>query len=62
MTYRLRHADSYVQFLMFASSTSFSAKAASLHKMAILLWYLAQDLNLLGLLDRNVGLTAKVPW
>ena len=49
--YRLRH--------MFASSISFSRKAASLPNMASLLWYLAEDLNLLGLFDRNVGLTTK---
>ena len=44
---------------MFASSTSFSRKAASLPKMASLLWYLIVDLNFLGLFDRNVGLTTK---
>ena len=34
-------------------------KAASLPKIASLLWYLTEDLNLLGLLHRNVGLTTK---
>ena len=51
---------SYVQFSMFASSNSFSKKReASLSKMASLLWYLTENLNLLGLFDRNVGLTRK---
>ena len=44
---------------MFASSTSFSKKAASLPKMANLLWYLTKDLNLLGPFDRNFGLITK---
>ena len=44
---------------MFASSTSYSKKATSLPKMASLLWYLKEDLNLLGLLDLNIGLTTK---
>ena len=48
-----------MQFLMFASSSSFSTKAASLSKMASLLWHLTQDLNLLGLFERNTGLTTK---
>ena len=50
---------SYAQFSMFASSTSFSKKAAFLPKMASVLWYLTKDLNLLGLFDRKVGLTSK---
>ena len=37
----------------------FQKKAASLPKMAILLWYLTEDLNLLGLFDDNLGLTTK---
>ena len=44
---------------MVASSTSFSRKAVFLPKMASLQWYLREDLNLLGLFDRNVCLTAK---
>ena len=44
---------------MFTSSTSFSKKAAFLPKMASPLWYLAEDLNLLGPFDRNVVLTTK---
>ena len=44
---------------MFVSSTSFSKQAASLTKMASLLWYLTVSLNLLGLFDRNIGLTTK---
>ena len=44
---------------MFTSSTSFSKKAAFLRKMAILLWYLTEDLNLLGLFDLSVGLVTK---
>ena len=51
--------NSYAQFSMFASSTSFSKKAASLPKLAPLLLYLTEDLNLLGLFDCNVGLTTK---
>ena len=26
------------------------------------MWYLTEDLNLLRLFDRNVGLTTKIPW
>ena len=37
----------------------FQKKAASLLKMASLLWYLTEDLNLLVLFDRNIGLTTK---
>ena len=54
---------------MFESSTSFQRKAASLPKMANLLWYLpkmanllwylTKDLNLLGQFDRNAGLSTK---
>ena len=44
---------------MFASSTSFSKQAASLTKMASLLWCLTVSLNLLGQFDRNIGLTTK---
>ena len=43
---------------MFASSTSFSKKAA-LPKMASLLWYLTVDLNLVGLCDHNLSLNTK---
>ena len=42
-----------------ASSTSFSKKAASLPKIAKFLWYLTEDLKLLGLFNRSVGLTTK---
>ena len=51
--------SSYVQFLMLAPSTTFFEKAASLPKTASSLWYLKENLNLLGLFDRNVGLTTK---
>ena len=44
---------------MFALSSSVSKKAASLPQMASFLWYITEDLNLLGLFDRNVGLTTK---
>ena len=37
----------------------FQKKSASLLKMAGLLWYLTEDLNLLGMFDRNAGLTKK---
>ena len=55
----LMTCSSYVQFLMFASSTSFSKKAASLLKIASRLWYLKEDLRLHGLFDSNIGLTTK---
>ena len=45
---------------MFASSNSFSTKAASLPQMASLLWYHTEDLNLLGQFDRNVGFDIKM--
>ena len=44
---------------MFTSSNSVSKKAAFLSKMASLLWYLAEDLNLRGLFDRSAGLTTQ---
>ena len=44
---------------MFTSSTSFSEKQFFLPKMVSLLWYLTEDLNLLGLFDCSIGLTAK---
>ena len=37
----------------------FFLNAASFPKMASLLWYLTEDLNLLSLFNRNVGLTKK---
>ena len=51
-----------MQLSVFVSSTSFFLKVASLLKIAILaslLWYLREDLILLGRFDRNVGLTTK---
>ena len=51
--------SSYKHISKFASSTSFSEKVASLPRMASLLWYLTEDLNLLGLFDRNVSSTTK---
>ena len=51
--------SSYVQFFRFVSSTSFSKRVASLPEIASLLWYLTEDLSLLDLFDRNVGLTTK---
>ena len=48
-----------MQISEFTSSTSFAKKAAFLPKMASLLWYLTEDLNLLGLFDRSVCLTTK---
>ena len=30
--------------------------------LASFMWYLSEDLNLLCLFDRNVGLTTKLPW
>ena len=44
---------------MFASLASFSKIAAFLPKMASLLWYLTENLYLLGLVDRNVALNTK---
>ena len=44
---------------MYTSSTSFSKIAAFSPKMASLLWYLTEVLNLLGLFDRSLSLTTK---
>ena len=44
---------------MFAKSTSFSKKAGSSSKVASLLWYFKDDLNLLRLFGRYVGLTSE---
>ena len=44
---------------MCASSISFSKKAPSLPKKAGLLRYDTEDLNMLGLFDRNVSMTTK---
>ena len=56
MTYR-----NYVQFSGLVLSTSFSKKQLLYLRwlLASLLWCLAEDLNLLGLFDRNVGLSTK---
>ena len=47
--------------MTYNSYAQFSKKAASLPKLALLLLYLTEDLNLLGLFDCNVGLTTKCP-
>ena len=51
----------YVQFSELVSSISFSKKQFLYLRwvFAGLLWYLTEDLNLLGLFDRNAGLTTK---
>ena len=53
--------SSYVQISIFTSSTRFSKIAGffTVPKMASLLRCLTEDLNLLGLFDRSVGLTTK---
>ena len=53
--------SSYVQNSIFTSSTRFSKIAGffTVPKTASLLRCLTEDLNLLGLFDRSVGLTTK---
>ena len=53
----------YVQFSVFVCIINqFFKKKELLYRrwlLASLLWYLSENLNLLGLFDRNVGLTTK---
>ena len=59
MTYRLRYTVVTCRFQCLHHQPVFHKKATFLPKMAGLLWYLTENLNLLGLFDCNVGLTTK---